>query len=564
MLRFLANRLGDFGRSRPERGRRSARPALEKLEDRTAPAVGFFQTNLVSDLSGVAAITDTNLKNPWGMAVLPNGSFWVSNAASGTVTLYSGDVNGSAPQVNFPVITLPHASGTSIAQPTGQVFNPTSSFMVNGVPATTIVDGLDGTITAIAPNPFTGALQATLEVSTPGAVYTGLALAPNSSGNFLFAADPAQGRIDVFNSSFQQVALSGNFTDPNLPAGLVPFNVVPINGVLFVTYNLKTNRFAGNVVDTFDTNGNFIGRFASGSNLVAPWAVVMAPGNFGVFSNDLLIGNFGDGRINVYNPSNGAFLGQLTGINSQPIAVERLWQLSFGNGTTAGSADILYFTGGLNQERDGLFGALQPATSNQLFINQAYNDLLHRPADQFGLAYWNALMSAGAGRQQIVLGIESSLEFRTNEVTTLYEQFLHRLPDPAGLNFWVQDLALGARVEQVAAGITGSLEFFLDSGGTTAGFLNSIYADALGRLPTGQTPFAAALAQGVTTEQVSAVIFSSTEFRQDDVRGFYLSYLRRQADSFGLSFFVNAMAQGAADEQVIAAIVGSNEYFARL
>jgi uncharacterized protein (TIGR03118 family) len=515
----------------------------------------------------VAQLTDSNLKNPWGVALTSNGDFWVANAGSGVITLYNGDDSGIPIQKDSPVITVPHAAGQTQGSPTGMVFNPTSDFAVNGTPAAFLVSGLDGTISAVVPNPVTGRVpsQATLVVSTSGAVYTGLALAANSSGNFLFAANPRAGTVDVFDRTFKKSTLAGNFIDPNLPTNLVPFNVAVAEGELFVTYNDRANRFAGNVVDAFTTSGQFIGRFASGSNLVAPWAVVQAPSNFGPAAGDLLIGNFGDGHINVYNPTTGLFLGQILGPNGQPIAIERLWQLTFGNGNTAGTSGILYFAGGLNQERDGLFGSLAPMSPNQNFIAQAYTDLLHRPVDSNGMAFWNNLLNLGASRQQVIAGIESSFEYRAVEVNSLFNQFLHRPADAAGVNFWTTQMLLGASLEQVAAGIISSAEFVQrDAGGTIAGFLNALYADALGRAPDvfGFDSFTAGLQAGVTPQQVAAVVVTSTEFRVDDVRGFYQNFLRRQADPNGLRFYVNAMQRGATDEQVIAGIMASNEYFA--
>jgi uncharacterized protein (TIGR03118 family) len=541
---------------------------LEQLETRTVPATAFFQTNLISDVPGMAEITDPNLKNPWGVAVNPTGDFWVSDAATGTVTLYGGDVNGSAIHQDSPIITIPAATGQTTGSPSGQVFNSTSDFPVNGTPASFIIAGLDGTISAVAPNPKTGAFpsNATLKVTTPGAVYTGITIGSNASGNFVFAANSAAGTIDVFNKSFQKVKLSGNFIDPNLPANFVPFNVVNINGVLFVTYENSQDHFFGGLVDRFDTNGNFLGRFASGSNLNAPWAVTLAPAGFGAYGGDLLIGDFGDGRINVYDPTSGLFLGQLMGQNGQPVAIERLWQLTFGNDATAGTLDTLYFSSGLNSEKDGLFGSLTPLTLNQQFVAQIYNDLLQRPADATGLAYWTNLLNLGATRQQIVQGIESSTEYMNLEVSGLYTQLLHRGVDPQGLNYWTSILATGATVEEVAEGIAKSPEFYQLNGGTISGFVNGLYEDALGRAPdaTGDAFFINELKADTPRVQVAAAFFTGTEFLSDSVNNYYVSYLHRPADANGLAFFVNALQLGATDQQVIAVILSSAEFLSDL
>jgi uncharacterized protein (TIGR03118 family) len=552
------------GRPRPHR------PTLECLEDRTVPSTAFFRTNLVSDVAGAAQITDPNLKNPWGAAVNPVGDFWISDAANGTVTLYGGDVNGQPIRMDAPVITIPGATSGTMGQPSGQVFNSTSDFVVpgSGSPALFIFAGIDGTLSAVAPNFYTGApsSNAVTVATVKGASYTGLALGSNASGNFLFAANNAAGTVDVFDKNFKHTTLSGSFTDPNLPANMTPFNVVNINGTLYVTYENPNNESVGGLVDKFDTNGNFLGRFAGGTNLVAPWAVVQAPTGFGSFGGDILVGNFGDGHISAYDTS-GHFLGQLNGQNGQPLAIERLWQLTFGNGSSAGGSGTLYFTSGLNKEKDGVFGALTPMTANQRFVAQAYNDLLQRPADPAGLAFWTNQLTQGASRQQIVAGIEGSGEYEAVVVNRLFRQFLHRGADAAGLSFWSAQLAAGATVEQVAAGIVGSQEFFMSQGGgTTNGFLAALYQDALGRAPDtmGQSGFAAALHNGASTTQVAAVVFGSGEFLTDQVQGFFQSFLHRAADSAGLSGFVPALQQGATDQQVIAVIVASGEYFAKL
>jgi hypothetical protein len=319
------------------------------------------------------------------------------------------------------------------------------------------------------------------------------------------------------------------------------------------------------VVDKFDTNGKFLGRFADGGNVIAPWAVAQAPAGFGSFGGDILVGNFGDGRINAYDTS-GKFLGQLNGPDAKPLAIERLWQLTFGNGSSAGGANTLYFSSGFNKEKDGVFGSLTPLTANQQFVAQVYRDLLQRPVDASGLAFWNNQLTQGASRQQIVTAIEGSGEFRAVEVRNLYTQYLHRAADTQGLSFWTGQLAAGARVEQVAAGIVGSQEFFMaQGGGTDGGFLTALYQDALQRIPdnAGQTGFSAALQNGATPEQVAAVVFGSTEFKKLLVKGFYESFLNRPADSNGLAGFVPALQQGATDQQVIAVILGSAEFFSK-
>jgi uncharacterized protein (TIGR03118 family) len=572
MLRLLRQHFRDRRPARPGPRRCPLHLTLEVLEDRSLPATAFFPTNLVSDLPHVAQVTDPNLRNPWGLVVNPAGDFWVANAASGTATLYHGDVKGTPIGQDPPVVAIPPAPGKTQSAPTGQVLNLTQDFQIPGPagqgPALFIYSGLDGGITA-EPGSYLGAFpsQAQLVASTPGAIYTGLAIANSSSGNVLVVANAATAKIDVFDRTFKPTTLSGNFTDPSLPANLRPFNVANINGTLFVTYNSTQNRLQGGLVDRFDSNGNFLGRFADGSNLVAPWGVVMAPGGFGDFGGDLLIGNFGDGHINAYNPTSGAFLGQLMGPGGQALAIERLWGLTVGNGTSAGDTSKVYFSSGLNAEKDGVFGSLRPMSTTERFVGQVYNDLLGRQVDSGGLTFWTGLLSQGMSRLQVVSMIEASAEYRAVQVRDLYAQFLHRGVDPAGMTFFTNVLASGQTVEQAAALIVGSAEYFNQrGGGTNNGFLSTLYQDALGRKvdPAGEAWASGLFQAGATTGQVATAILASAEFFTDTVMADYQSFLHRSADNAGLGFFVPVLQQGGRDEQVNALILGSAEYFAQL
>jgi uncharacterized protein (TIGR03118 family) len=343
---------------------------------------GYLQTNLVSDIAGLATITDPALVNSWGFSHSGTSPFWTSNQGTSSATLYA--VAGSTKVTKITAVNPPNgviAITTSGPQgPTGQVNNTnTSSFAVgnggNGGSAHFIFASLGGTISAWD----TGA-TAFIQATTSGASYTGLAI--NAAQTLLYAAnDAGTGSVNAFNSMFAPVSLSGSFTDPNLPAGLVPFNVQDIGGKVYVTYapaghTAQTGATPGmGVVDVFDENGNFLQRLITGSQLAAPWGITLAPGNFGQFSNDLLVGNFSfvDSEINAFDPSTGAFLGSI------PIDVGSLntpgglWALGFGTGTgNAGSADTLYFTDGINGEKDGLFGALNvPEPSGLVLLGAA-------------------------------------------------------------------------------------------------------------------------------------------------------------------------------------------------
>ena len=324
-------------------------------------AAAYVQTNLVSNIQGVAAFTDANLKNPWGISSSPTSPFWISNNGTGTSTLYNGA--GQPFPVNNPlVVTIPPSPGGT---PTGQVFNGGSGFeLAPGQPARFLFATEAGTIAGW--NPATNATNALIEVNNggTGASYKGLAIGNNASGDFLYAANFGNGKIDVFDSGFAAASLAGSFTDPNLPSGYAPFNIQNLNGTLYVTYALVGQGGddvpgAGNgIVDAFDTNGNLIKRVVTGGALNSPWGLALAPAAFGEFGGALLVGNFGDGLINAFNPTTGTPLGTLRDAANNPIANDGLWGLHFGNGGNGGSLNTLYFTAGPNNEADGLFGSI--------------------------------------------------------------------------------------------------------------------------------------------------------------------------------------------------------------
>jgi uncharacterized protein (TIGR03118 family) len=315
----------------------------------------YTQTNLVSNSSATpASFTDPNLINPWGNVSNGGSPFWVSDQGMGVSTLYS-----TPPGTPLSlVVSIPGDN------PTGIVAN-TGGFNVNGSPAAFIFATLGGTIAGWNGSPtFTNAVT---EATVSGAVFTGLAQASNSSGTFLYAADFQNGNIDVFNSSYTQVSLSGSFTDPNLPTGYRPYNIQPVNGKLYVEYapigpnGLPVVGPGNGVVDVFDTNGGFGQRLISNGSLNVPWGIALAPSSFGQFGGDLLVGNFGNGWINAFNPSTGAFVGTLDLANGSPFAEPALWSLDFGIGGNGGTPGVLYFTSGLTlSQTGGLLGAIRP------------------------------------------------------------------------------------------------------------------------------------------------------------------------------------------------------------
>ena len=325
----------------------------------------YQQHNLVSDIPLLADHLDANLVNPWGMSSSATSPFWVSDNRTGVTTLYNGSGVPQALVVTIP----PPAGGTPPSAPTGQIFNGGADFeLAPGQPARFIFATEDGTISGW--NPSTNPTNAILKVDNSGAaVYKGLAIGNNGSGNFLYAANFSQGRIDVFDTTFAPATLAGSFTDPNLPSGFAPFNIQNLNGNLYVTYAkqdaAKLDDVAGpgnGFVDVYDTNGNLAKRLISNGSLNSPWGLALAPVNFGTFSNTLLVGNFGDGLINGFDPTTGAFLGSLEASGGNPITIEGLWGLKFGNGANGFDPNTLYFTAGIpgdgQVEDHGLFGSI--------------------------------------------------------------------------------------------------------------------------------------------------------------------------------------------------------------
>ena len=312
---------------------------------------------LVSDVPGEAATTDPHLVNGWGITAGPATPWWVSDNGTNLSTLYTG---AGAPLAL--VVGVPGA-------PTGTTFNfAGAGFTVsNGTttaPARFLFATEGGQVLGWA---LTFASAVPGFTSTDGAIYKGLTIGQNSDGWFLFAADFHNGKVDVLDDTFALQSWAGAFTDPNLPAGFAPFGIQNLGGTIFVSYAKQDaaaeDEVAGpglGFVDAYATDGTFLGRVASGGTLNAPWGLAWAPSDFGKFSGDLLVGNFGDGRINAFATTEDGWeaRGPLKGTDHRPIAIDGLWGIGFGNGAASGPTNVLYFAAGPEDESHGLFGSI--------------------------------------------------------------------------------------------------------------------------------------------------------------------------------------------------------------
>jgi len=332
----------------------------------------YQQHNLVSNGAVPADNVDPNLVNAWGIAFNPTGVVWVANNGTGTSTLYNGL---GVPQAL--VVTIPAAPGAQgPGSPTGTVFSGSNDFAVtNGTtsaPSRFLFVSEDGVISGWAPT--VDATHAVQAVFNQNAIYKGVAITGNGTGNFLYATDFFGAKIDVFDATFAPVTTPGGFTDPNLPAGYAPFNIQNIGGDLYVTYAkqdpTKTTDVHGpglGIVNVFDANGNLIRRVATGGTLNAPWGVALAPASFGRFANRLLVGNFGDGTISAFNPRNGNFVGRMRTPDGAILTIDGLWGLAFGNGVQNQPTNTLFFTAGPNAEANGLYGSLMAVPGAMTF-----------------------------------------------------------------------------------------------------------------------------------------------------------------------------------------------------
>jgi uncharacterized protein (TIGR03118 family) len=320
------------------------------LGSSAAFAQHYVKSVLVKNLAPAKHV-DSQLVNPWGLVYGPGTPFWVSDAGSGFSTLYDGT------GVKYsPIVTIPPASGTGMGSPTGIVYNVSATdFQISNWTSAFLFCTLDGTISGWSHFSPNNALIG-VNNSASGASYTGLAITSKASGNFLYAADFAHNKVDVYNSTFHFVT---SFTDTNLPAGFAPFGIQDIGGMVYVAF-AATNGGAGGYIDIFQENGTFVKTLISGAPLNQPWGFAVAPANFGPLSNTLLISNnTNTGTINGFNLTTGAFVGTIVNSLGKPFIINQLWGIAFGGGTAYnGKTNQLFFTAGPKNNLNGVFGVI--------------------------------------------------------------------------------------------------------------------------------------------------------------------------------------------------------------
>ncbi len=329
----------------------------------------YKQTNLVSNIAGRAPVQDSNLKNPWGLTRSSGSPWWVGNNNSGTSTLYGGTGN-----IVPLVVTVPPPNGSPAgtpSTPTGVVFNgsPTDFLVAPGKSARFLFATEDGTISG-----WNGGQNAVLVVdnsdngSSKGAVYKGATSGEINGNKFLYVTNFRSAKVEVYDTNFKRVHLGEEaFNAEEIPRGFAPFNIQNIGGTLFVTYAqqdaTRHDDVAGDglgFVEIYTPTGKHIGRLQHGAWFNAPWGVVWTTRDFGEFSNAILVGNFGSGWIAAFNGFTYKFIGFLKNPDDSLVTIDGLWSLTFGNDGGAGPANTLFFTAGINNEQDGLFGTLTP------------------------------------------------------------------------------------------------------------------------------------------------------------------------------------------------------------
>lgn len=510
------------------------------------PGSAYRQTNFISDWPGLALVQDPLMVNPWGITATASSPFWVANNGTSTTQLIKGDVSGTPVVLNASPQTVTIPGGL----PTGTVASPVSTEFVLPGPcaappcgANFLFASITGNITGWDPNaPAAGSTTAVVAASQPGHVYTGLALANNGSGNFLYAADFANGKIDVFSSSFAlQPAASFPFVDPTIPttAGntYFPYNIQAIGGSLYVLYakvgtgGSPAAGVGNGFVRRFNANG--VRDLTFGINngaLNAPWGVTIAPASFGIFGGALLVGNFGEGNpsIHAYNPTTGAFLGTIQDESGNGIAIDELWALQFGNGGAGGDVNTLYFNAGIGQEEHGLFGSLKPTTASATSLIQFATDtfVIGEGSGHIDVSVIRAGDASGAATVNFDTFDQSQADHGSQKSD--YELALSKLT-----------FQPGETVKTVRILIVNDI---FDENDETVNLQLSN--------PTGAgvglgSPSTAILT--ITDNDTGAPVTNPVDTSTFFVRQHYLDFLNREPDSSGLAFWVNEIESCGAD-----------------
>jgi uncharacterized protein (TIGR03118 family) len=516
-----------------------------------APGSAYRLTTLLSDTPGLAPVLDPLLVNPWGISLTASSPFWVANNGTSTTQLIRGDVGGAPVVLNpgMPTVTIPGGL------PTGTVANPVATeFVLPGACASApcganfLFSSITGNITGWDPNaPAAGSTTAVIAASQPGHVYTGLAYANNGSANFIYAADFANGKIDVFNTSFAlQPAASFPFADPTIPTTMGntyhPFNIQAIGGSLYVAYakvgagGLDEEGVGNGFVRRFNANG--VRDLTFGINngpLNSPWGVTLAPASFGIFGGALLVGNFGEGNpsVHAFNPTTGAFLGTLQDESGNGIEIDELWDLKFGNGGAGGDVNTLYFSAGIGEEEHGLFGKLNPTTASA-------TSLIQFSADEYTI---------GEGTGHIDITVTRSGD-ASGTATVNYNTFDESRPDHASQK---SDYEISLGSVTFAPGET-SKTFRILIVNDTFEEGSSEVVDLMLSNPTGAgvglgTPNTAEL----TISDDDAVVPTTNPIDTSSffVRQHYLDFLNREPDAAGLAFWTNEIESCAGNAACI-------------
>ncbi len=512
-----------------------------------APGSAYRQTNFISDSPGVAFVLDPLLVNPWGISMTGSSPFWVANNGTSTTQLIRGDVPSGSPVVlnaSPQTVTIPGGL------PTGTVSNPVATeFVLPGACASApcganfLFASITGNISGWDPNaPVAGSTTAVIAASQPGHVYTGLAYANNGSGNFIYAADFANGAIDVYNSSFAlQPSASFPFADPTIPTTVGntfhAYNIQAIGGSLYVAYakvgtgGLPASGVGNGFVRRFNANG--VRDLTFGINngaLNSPWGITLAPASFGIFGGALLVGNFGEGNpsIHAYNPTTGAFLGTLQDESGNGIVIDELWALAFGNGGSGGDVNTLYFSAGIGQEEHGLFGKLQPTTASATSLIQFSTDAF--------------VIGEGSGHIDIsVIRAGDASGSATVNFSTFDQSQTDHASQKSDFEIAISKLTFnpGDTVKTVRVLIVNDT---FDENNET---VNLVLSNVTGAGAGLGNPSVATLTinDNDTGAPATNVVDDSTFF----VRQHYLDFLNREPDASGLAFWVNEIESCGAD-----------------